>query len=323
MSDPTLIVASVGLLATVIYAIFVGADFGGGVWELLATGERAPAQRGAIVEAISPVWETNHVWLIFLIVLLFTCFPAAFAMYSTQLYWPLTIVLTGIVLRGAAFVFRGYAHEAAGTSFVWGRVFGAASVITPLAYGATAGAVFGGTFAWWTPFAIAIAFFALAVCAQIAAIFLTCETDGELQEDFRRRAIYSSIFIAVVGALALVVASHSEPRVIAAMSRPRGLAGVGTAMVFGALVFGAVWFRAFHLARILVALEVVAIFLGWFLSQAPYFVPPTLTFQQAAAPNETLIDFLWVLGIGAVFFLPSLALLFMIFKGRNPATEDS
>ncbi len=321
MNVPAVLVAAVALLATTIYAIFGGADFGGGVWDLLATGKLRRQQRGAVVTAIGPVWETNHIWIIFIIVLLFTCFPAAFAQLSVALYVPLTIVTIGIVLRGAAFVFRGYAHEAAGTSFVWGRVFGTASVITPLAYGASAGAVFTGTFNWHAPFALAIGVFALAVCAQLAAVFLTCETQGDLQADFRIRALYATITIAIVGAIALAIAGVSEARVMHALLLPRGIAGIGAAMGAGIAVFAALWNRRFVLARTLVAVEVVAILIGWYGAQAPYLIPGSLTFLEAAAPASTLTAFLWVLLGGAVLFIPSLLLLFAVFKGRNPAAE--
>src|SRR6266542_2091473 len=128
----------------VIYAVLAGADFGAGVWDLLSRGPRSASQRRAVAEAIGPVWEANHVWLIFLIVLLFTCFPSAYAAASTALFWPLHLVLIGIVLRGAAFVFRAYGATTIGAKAVWSRIFGAASALTPMLLGMCLGAVSAG-----------------------------------------------------------------------------------------------------------------------------------------------------------------------------------
>src|SRR3989442_11501652 len=136
------IVAAILWLALTAYAVLAGADFGGGVWDLLASGPRARDQRRAVAEAMGPVWEANHVWLIFLIVGLFTGFPAAFGILSIALYVPLTVALVGIVLRGAAFAFRAHGREAVGDASAWGVAFGAATVIAPffLAGGAPAAA---------------------------------------------------------------------------------------------------------------------------------------------------------------------------------------
>ena len=124
-------VAAILLLALTAYAVLAGADFGGGVWDLFASGPRRKAQRTAIAEAMGPVWEANHVWLIFLLVGLFTAFPSVFATLSTALYLPFTIALLGIILRGAAFTFQTHGYEAAGEVAPWGVAFGAASIIAP------------------------------------------------------------------------------------------------------------------------------------------------------------------------------------------------
>ena len=145
------IVGAVALAVLVAYAVLAGADFGGGVWDLMARGPRAADQRAAIASAMGPVWEANHVWLIFLIVLLFTCFPAAFAVLSVAFFVPFHLVLLGVVLRGAAFVFRAHGHAVAGggpgavsAGLSWGHVFGGASTITPFLLGACLGAVSNG-----------------------------------------------------------------------------------------------------------------------------------------------------------------------------------
>jgi cytochrome d ubiquinol oxidase subunit II len=173
---PVVLAALVGLAALVLYAVFGGADFGGGVWDLLAWGPRAKAQRDAISDTIGPVWESNHVWLIFAIVILFTCFPPAFADIATGLNAPLCFALVGIVMRGSAFVFRNYATESPALVGVWAATFGVASLITPFWFGDAIGALATGRYAWLSPFALSTGVFAVAVCAQMAAIFLVRES---------------------------------------------------------------------------------------------------------------------------------------------------
>ncbi len=312
-------VAAVALVAVALYAIFGGADFGGGVWDVLATGPRRKEQQDVIGHAIGPVWETNHVWLIFLIVITFTCFPPAFAELSTGLYAPLTFVLVGIILRGAAYAFRSQAYEAALTSQLWGHVFGIASVMAPFFFGTAVGGLTVGNYAWRSPFALVVGLLAVALCAQIAAVFLTLETEGALREDFRSRALSATVVLAAIGAVALFVAHATAPAVSAGLLAPRSLAGIGVAMLLGFVVLGALVARKFAFARAATALEAVAILAGWYASQAPYIIPHQLTVAAAAAPPETLRAFLWLTAGGSVLLVPSLWLLFHVFK-REPGT---
>ncbi len=309
-------VAAVALVAVALYAIFGGADFGGGVWDVLASGPRRREQQDVIGHAIGPVWETNHVWLIFLIVLLFTCFPAAFAAISVGLYVPLTFVLVGIILRGAAYAFRSQAYEAALLSQLWGHVFGVASVVAPFFFGTAVGGLTVGHYAWTSPFALVIGALAVALCAQVAAVFLTLETHGALREDFRSRALSATVILAVVGAIALAVARATSPGTFASLLRAQSLPGIGTAMALGFIVLGALWLRHYAFARLAVAAEAIAVLAGWYASQAPYIVPGELTYGAAAAPPETLRAFLWLVAGGALLLVPSLALLFRVFKSE-------
>ncbi|HTV72515.1 MAG TPA: cytochrome d ubiquinol oxidase subunit II [Candidatus Acidoferrales bacterium] len=314
-------VLTVALIALCLYAVFGGADFGGGVWDLLATGRRARAQREAITLAIGPVWEANHVWLIFTIVLLFTCFPPAFADLSIGLFVPLTIALVGIVLRGAAFVFRNYAAGAQGISLVWGAIFGGASVLAPLAFGLCVGGMATGRYAWSSPFAWCIAAFALTLCAQVAAVFLTMEVaDAELVGDFRRRALLATLAVAAVGAVALIVAHATEPALFARLAAPRALVIVAVAMLLGAALGAALIGARYAVARILVAGEVVAILGAWFGAQTPYLIADRFTYMQAASGERVLTAFLIATGVGAIVLFPSLWLLFSVFK-RAPAPK--
>ena len=204
------------LLALTAYVLLAGADFGGGVWDLFAWGPRRERQRAVIAHAIGPVWEANHVWLILVVVLLFTCFPPAFTRIVIALHIPLTLILVGIVLRGSAFIFRSYGGDDSGGQRRWGRVFAISSLVTPLLLGVAVGTIAAGRVhrpagvsfhadfvaPWLTPFGASVGAFTLALFAFLAAVYLTNET-GEvaLREDFRRQALASG---AVVFLLAMV-----------------------------------------------------------------------------------------------------------------------
>ena len=314
MTPLTLACAGVLLVALSLYGVLGGADFGGGVWDALASGPRRGAQRAAVTHALGPVWETNHVWLIFVIVVLFTCFPAAFAAISIGLYVPLTFALAGIVLRGAAFAFRSHVYGAVRTSALWGTVFGIASLLSPFAFGSAVGALTARGYAWHSPLALVIGLFAVALCAQVAAVYLTLETDGALRDDFRARAIAATIVLAAMGALALGVARATAPAAYASLTGLRALAGIAPAMGLGVLTLALVAGRRGRLARVTVSLEVVAVLGGWFASQGDAIVPGALRLVDAAAPKPTLAAFLWLTAAGSVLLVPSLVLLFRVFK---------
>ena len=201
------LIAAVMLASLILYALMGGADYGGGMWDLLASGPRAQRQRHAIVEAIAPIWEANHVWLILVIVLLFTGFPRAFSTIMIALHIPITAMLIGIVLRGSAFVFRKYDSTEDAVQRRWSTIFGIASFFTPFFQGLTLGAlttgaihfvgdrVTTGFFAGWlTPFALTCGLFALALFAFLAATYMTVDTQGQpdLQNDFRLRALWAA-----------------------------------------------------------------------------------------------------------------------------------
>ena len=228
MPDPTLAnsVALILTAALAAYVLFAGADFGGGVWDLLASGPRKARQREVIAHSIAPIWEANHVWLILAVVLLFTCFPAAFARLSIVLHIPLSLMLVGIVLRGSAFVFRSYDTAEDRAQRRWGRLFAIASLLTPLLLGISIGALVSGKVVeldhgdfvvrfvdpWFTPFSLAVGLLTLAVFALLAAVFLTMETtDPELVEDFRRRALLAGVSVFATAFVALALAPGGAP----------------------------------------------------------------------------------------------------------------
>ncbi len=329
MTNLELLLAGVLMASLNLYALGAGADFGGGVWDMLASGPRERAQRDAVAHAIGPIWEANHVWLILVIVVLFVAFPAAFAALATALHIPLTLMLVGIVLRGSAFAFRSYGGDDDATQRRWGRTFAMASVVTPVMLGACAGAVASGAIrvrdgrlttgfivAWLAPFPFAIGFFTLALFAFLAAVYLTLEADDrELRDDFRRRALAAAV---AVGAMALVSFIFSGT---GAPSIRRGLAREWWSIPFQAVTglaalgaIGALWTRRFGLARILAMAQVTLILWGWGLAQFPYLVEPDLTFASAAAPDSVLRPMVVALAAGVVLLGPSLAYLYHVFK---------
>lgn len=322
-------------LSLIAYAVLGGADFGGGIWDFCAFGPQAERQRRLIGQALGPVWEANHVWLIFLIVGLFTAFPSAFSVLSTALIVPFTLALLGIVLRGAAFIFRAQAAEAVTFGKIWGRVFSTASTITPFLFGTAAAAVASGQVrvqggsvqtdlltGWTTPFALTIGALALSLCAVLAALNLIIEAqnsnDAELVEAFRRRALIAGAITLVLDVVAFTLSpfeapllwhgmlAHALPLVIVT-----GLIGLATAT---ALVL-----RRYRLARALAITVTAFIFASWGVSQFPYLIPVNVTINNAASPPATLLALLIGTSISMALLLPSLWLLFHVFRGKNPA----
>lgn len=329
-----LLLAGILVLALNAYVLLAGADFGGGVWDLLAWGPRKAAQRALIAHAIGPVWEANHVWLILVIVLLFTCFPPAFQLLSIRLNLPLTGVLIGIVLRGSAFAFRGYGGDRDEVQRRWGLVFAVASLVTPILLGVSVGAIassgvghppvgsgfFPGYVApWLTPFALAVGAFTLTCFAFLAAVYLTLETeDDTLREDFRRRALVAGVGVGVTAAVALLVARPDAPLMQQGLLRSRWALPFQLCTALAAVTaFAALWRRRYHLARLAAAAQVSLILWGWAWSQFPYLVPPVVTIGEGAAPRATLRLVLAALALGALVLIPSLAYLFRVFKSES------
>lgn len=325
--------ALVGLMA---YAVLGGADFGGGVWDLFATGPRKHQQRLAIAQAMGPVWEANHVWLIFVIVVLFTCFPYGYAPLGVALFVPFHLALLGIMLRGAAFVFRGSTQqrEQAGGAPGWGVIFGVASVVAPFLLGCAFGAVTAGGvevidgrvivtgwLPWLRPYSLGCGLLALSTCAYLAAVYLTWETDGPLREDFRKRAIIAGTTTAALAFAVLILARWEAnwffTRLTSSSVWPVLLAG----LFFFAASAWAVFSRRYALSRVFAAGEIVLLLLGWGLAQQPYMLYPSLTIADAAGPVATIQFLLATLPVGAMLLAPSLWYLFRVFK--TPRMDDA
>lgn len=332
------IIAGVVIASLVLYALLGGADYGGGVWDLFAFGSRARKQRALIAEAISPVWEANHVWLILIIVILFTAFPPAFAAIATALHIPITLLLIGIVLRGTAFTFRTYDVQRDDVQRRWSLLFSIASIITPVLLGITLGAIASGTIrvedgivttgfvgSWLAPFPFAVGFFALALFAFLAAVYLTLETrDRELQEDFRRRALISGVAVGILALIVFVFAGTGAPTVRAGISRTWwALVLHACTAVFAVTAFYALWTRNYKLARVCAAAQVTLILLGWAFAQFPHLVEPDITIFSAAAPRITLQLLLGALVLGALLLFPSYYYLFRIFKRSDKEAREA
>ena len=313
--------------ALVLYFLLGGADFGGGVWDLLATGPRRQAQRDVIEHAIGPVWEANHVWLILVVVVLFTGFPRAFSALSIAFHVPLTLFLIGIVLRGSSFAFRSFG---AGSHF--GLGFSIASVVSPILLGMVVGGIASGRVElvegrvvsdylspWLAPFPVATGLFTLALAAYLAATYLTNEAPTpELADDFRRRALLAGGAVAVLGLVTLLMASGGAPRIAdRLLGRPWAWGLELAAAVLAAAGLAALHRRRYRLARLLAPAQVALVVIGWAVAQYPYLLVDDLTLADAAASPRVLRLVAWVLVGGAPVLGGSLWLLFKVFKAQK------
>lgn len=327
-------VSGLMLLVLTAYVLLGGADFGGGVWDLFARGPRSEEQRAAIARAMGPVWEANHVWLIFFVVLFFTAFPSAFSALMVALFLPLHLVLFGVILRGASFVFRAPGAIGGRARRAWASTFGAASTITVFLLGAALAAISTGGIrsvqgailappgrSWLSLFALCTGAVALCVAAYLAAVYLTLETSGDLREDFRRRAILAGGAVTAFAVLDLPLMAREAPRLWQSFAQPAALPLIGAALVLAAASFLTLLSRRERAARLFSGASTAVLLWGWARAQWPYIVYPDFTIQGSAAPVPALMQILWTLPIGLVLLAPSLWLLFRLFKGRNPAGE--
>jgi cytochrome d ubiquinol oxidase subunit II len=320
------VIAVVLLLALTAYAVFAGADFGAGFWDLVSGGaERGRRPRELIERSIGPVWEANHVWLIFVLVVTWTAFPDAYASIWLTLFVPLTIAALGIVLRGACFAFRKVVESTA-----WQRVFGAAfaisSVLVPYCMGTVAGGIASGRVpaggragdpveSWVNPTSVLAGLLALAMFAYLSAAFLVWEARGgdadDLAEHFRRRCVGSAVAVAAcLVALAFVVRDDAPYVWDGLTSRALPVVAVGALCGVGALVL--LVRGAARGARVLAALAVAAVVIGWGAAQWDYLLPQSLTVSAAAAPPGTLQSLVVVVALAALLVVPGFGLLYVL-----------
>lgn len=319
-------VAVVLLLAVVTYSVFGGADFGAGFWDLTAGGADRGARPRAVIEgSIGPVWEANHVWLIFIFVILWTSFPEAYASITLTLFVPLMIAALGIVLRGVSFAFRKAVVRTRDRR-VFGAAFALSSVLVPYCMGAIAGGIASGRVppggragdpveSWINPTSVVGGVLAVAAAAYLAAVYLVWDARGlhetDMAEYFRRRAVASAVVVVVIATVGAFVL-HADARylfdgltsralVVAILS---GVCGAGALLL---LVRGAA-----RGARALAVVAVVAAIVAWGVAQWPYVLPEGLTFSAAAAPAGTLTAVLVVVALAAVVVLPGFVLLYVL-----------
>ena len=321
MSTAAAIVLFVGILA---YAVFGGADFGAGFWDLIAGGaERGARPRAVIEHAIGPVWEANHVWLIFVWVVLWTCFPVAYASITLTLFVPLTIAAFGIVLRGSGFAFRKTVTRTS-SKRNFGAAFASSSVIVPYCMGAVVGAIASGRVAaggvagdpwssWICPTSILGGVMAVVMVAYLASVYLTWDArrlaDEEMVEYFRRRAIVAAVVAGVVAFAGIFVLHHDDPFLFHGLTS-RGLPAVIVSALCGLGSLILLMRRRPQWARVLAAGAVATIVLGWGMAQWDYVLPQTLTVSQAAAPSGTIAAVLVATALAAVILGPSFVLLY-------------
>jgi cytochrome d ubiquinol oxidase subunit II len=319
------------------YALFGGADFGAGFWDLVAgPARRGDKQRRLIERSIGPVWEANHVWLIFVLVVMWTGFPSLFGAVFSTLYIPLTIAALGVITRGSAFAFRKtvvtcWQRRTLGTAFAL------SSIITPFFLGTCAGAVASGRVppgvgtgspvsSWWNPVSVMSGLLAVVICAYLAAVYLTAEArrtgDAVLVGQFRNRALGAGV---VAGATALsgLVWLHQDASSLYHGVLHRGLSLVIISAAAGTAALALIYLRRFVLSRIAAALAVTAVLWAWAVAQYPDLLPPHLTISRAAANHSVLVAVLVCLAAGAVLLIPSLVWLYAIDETGDGRLDSS
>lgn len=321
------------LLVLTIYVLTGVADFGAGFWEIFARGKTADEEKALIKGALAPIWEANHVWLIVVIVLLSGAFPAVVPVLSTALHIPILLLLIGITLRGAAFVFRSYGPKDQATFQArWGHVFSITSALTPMFLGITLGGAVWGRISvlpdgevttdfisdWLHQFPILIGVFTLAIGVFLSAVYLSCEAKGELRRVYRGRAILSAVVLGVIAFGVLLLSRSSAPVLYSRLvAHPWSwLLHLGT----GALAVATIvcLFRdKVNAARVLAIGQVIGIMLGLGLAQFPFLITPDITIESAAASSEVLQTLVLVTGIGLVFLIPGFIYLYWVFKIRS------
>jgi cytochrome bd ubiquinol oxidase subunit II len=320
--------AALVLAGMAAYTVLAGADFGAGLWTLLASGRRGGALRDHARHAMGPVWEANHVWLIFVLVICWTGYPVAFGSITSTLAAPMLIAAIGIIFRGAAYALRGQ-----GASRAAENLFAVSSVLTPFALGAAVGAIALGRVpvgnaagnlvtSWLNPGSVLIGVLAVAFSAYLAAVYLAADahrlSERSLVNAFRQRALLAGLASGALALAGLLVMRHSG------LDLARGLALVLVAIsaVTGLATLVLCWRSAFGLARLTAAAAVAAVVVGWAIAQSPRLLPG-MTVTQAAAGRSTLLALVIAVGCGAVVLVPSLALLYTLFLRGQLDTPES
>jgi cytochrome d ubiquinol oxidase subunit II len=325
------VVAAILFLGVIAYAVFAGADFGSGLWDLTAGDAAGGAPTRSLIDrAIGPVWEANHVWLIFVLVYLWTGFPAAFASIMETLFIPFCLAGAGIVMRGAAFAFRKMSPTLALARF-HGALFATSSVLTPFLFGAIAGAVAAGRVpaegigdrwtSWTGPTSVVGGTLAVLTCTFLAAVFLTAEAqragDADLTEGFRRRALATGIVTGAVALAGVAPLQQDAPTLFDGLTG-RALPVVLASAAAGTATLVALWRHRVALARVTAAAAVASVVVGWGVAQWPWMLVDELEIDAAAGATATLWALVLVFGLAAVTVVPALVYLYWITQRDRP-----
>jgi cytochrome d ubiquinol oxidase subunit II len=325
MAEIPMVFILAGLAA---YTLLAGADFGAGLWMLLAGPGRAgrAATRDHARHAMGPVWKANHVWLILVLVVCWSAYPVAFGSITSTLAVPLFIAAVGIILRGASYALRGQLDGARGQRTIE-NLFALSSILTPFALGAVVGGIASGRVpvgnaagdpvtSWLNPTSVVIGALAVATGGYLAAVYLAADAHrlGErtLELDFRARALGSGLCTGALALAGLFVVRYDAPALFNGLTSDGGAAMIGVSAAAGLMTLLLVWRNRFGPARASAALAVAAIIAGWALAQKPRFLPG-LTIDQAAAGRSTLLAVIIAVVGGAIVLVPSLVLLFRLF----------
>jgi cytochrome bd ubiquinol oxidase subunit II len=317
------------LVGLALYTVLGGADFGAGFWQLVAgSGKQADEVRDEAHHAMAPVWEANHVWLIFILTVVWTAYPAAFGSIASTLSIPLFIAGVGIVMRGGAYALRA-GTRSAGEQRRVDTVFALSSVLTPFALGTVIGAIAservhlgnpGGSLvtSWLNPTSIAIGMLAVASGAYTSAVFLSGDAerqgDRALADRFRARALGAGLTAGAIAIGALIVLDFDAERIFRRLTQGVGLPALVASVIAGIATLALLWRRRYEPARYLAAVAVAATIAGWALAQNPVFLHG-LTIHEAAAGHDTLVAVVVAVLVGALLLFPSLALLFRLTLG--------
>ena len=329
MAEACLVLVVVGISA---YAVLGGADFGGGFWDLTAGGDqRGGRVRGMVQRSMSPVWEANHVWLIFVLVMVWTAFPVAFGSLMTTLQIPMFLAALGIIFRGTAFALRGHAATIGEARFI-GATFALSSVIVPFCFGAAIGGIASGRVpvgneagdtitSWLNPTSALIGVLAILSGAYLAAVFLAGDSVRagvpDLARAFRARALGAGVVTGAVALAGLLVLRSEARSLFDGLTSGGGLVAVIASAIAGAVTLWLIATERYGPARWSSAVAVTAITVGWVLAQDPYLLPPQLTLDEAAASDATLATLLIGMGLGALVLVPSLWYLYrLVLQGR-------
>ena len=328
----TQLLAAVIVVSLALYAITGGADYGAGVWDLLSRGALKEEQKEVIANAIRPIWEANHIWLVLILVLLFSGFPRAFSAIMVALFIPILLALLGIVLRGSAFVFRAYSTTGSRMQRTCAYVFSVASCFTPFFFGIVLGSLSddcvlvvgdvslnGYVRSWLNPFPISVGLFTLALFAYLAATYLTVEAPRQqVRQSFRNRAIVAGVITGCMAMLAFNLTAWYAPGLRYGLlhSQFAGISGVaaGVALIMG---IAALFKNRFRFARIMAAICVGAVVVAWAGAQYPYIARPQITIFNSVLSHTIVRDIVFACIAGGLVLFPSLGLLLYIFKDQR------